>query len=191
MSSNFGPRRGRRKSGPTANKQQLCPMWPESGGCLSTTLPEKVALRPFMRESWLLLCGKFSNLADSKKNSCYGRVEKMSKARSKNFSSLPPGGGWSVAGNGNSNCRRRGIIVDAKEGRLGLLHLAATKCPLHQSHNQWAAQRASPSPLQDDWSLQELFLSNLLIKLSKFIATMLHLYAKVYISVFRLTITGH
>ena len=57
-----------------AIKQQPCSMRPESGGCLSTTLSEKVALRPIMRELCLMLCGGFMDFGDSNKTLCYEKV---------------------------------------------------------------------------------------------------------------------
>ena len=56
-----------------AIKQQPCSVRPETGGCLSTTVSGKVSLRPFMRELFLMLCGRFMDFGNTNKNLCYER----------------------------------------------------------------------------------------------------------------------
>jgi len=96
------------------NMARLCPIQPKSGECPSTTSSEKVALWPFMSEVCLLLCGRFLALANSEKERCYG-FSKNENGKGEKIFPLPPGGGGTVAGNGRNNCRRVGIIVDAKD----------------------------------------------------------------------------
>ena len=99
------------------NKTRLCPIQPKSRGCLSITLPCKVALWPSVSELCLMLCGRFLALANSEKELCYGFAKKENGKGEKIFP-LPPGGGGTAAGTGKNNCRRVGIIVDAKDPRF-------------------------------------------------------------------------
>jgi hypothetical protein len=65
-----------------------------------------------MKELNLLSYGIFLAPANSEKKLCNG-CSKNENGKDEKIFPLPPGGGGTVAGNGNYNCRRRGNILDA------------------------------------------------------------------------------
>ena len=86
-------------------------MCPYSGGCLSTTTSEKVALRPFMSEFCLVLCGFLMNLIKSKEKPTIRQGIIIQMVNWKDFSCLPPTftpGGRNGKQNGSFNCRKKG-----------------------------------------------------------------------------------
>ena len=95
MSAITEMRRRRRNGGQVAKTVGLVSNRPKSGGCLDTTLTEKIALRPNMRELCSLLCDSILNHAQSAV--C---AAKNKKGEAKKISPSPRGEGAANQGAG-------------------------------------------------------------------------------------------